>query len=169
MNFGLLPAVVVCMLAAVFGAAGPAAAGPGEMHGSADTFAAPGMALAWGILRGANENATTVVIRIVTDPAVFSDVAVTGRDPFTAQQQVMLPMAPSAGIVDLRVPRAHFAAFPRTELRFYAPASPAAAPAESLLVFYLGVPDTTPEFVDATKLDAYLRERIAQVRRGKPP
>jgi hypothetical protein len=36
-------------------------------------------------------------------------------------------------------------------------------------VFYLGVPDTTPEFADAAKLDAYLRERIAQVRGSKLP
>jgi hypothetical protein len=77
-------------------------------------------------------------------------------------------MAPSAGIVNLRMPRAHFAAFPRTELRFYAPTSSPAAPAESLLVFYLGVPDTTPEFADEAKLDAYLRERIARMRGSKP-
>ena len=160
-------AIVVCALAAVFGAA-HAADMPREAHGSADTFAAPGMALAWGVLRGANENTTTVVIRIVTDPAVFSDVAVTGSDPFTAQQQGMLQMAPSAGIVSLRMPRTHFATFPRTELRFYAPAPPAAR-AESLRVFYLGVPDTTPEFVDEIKLDAYLRERIAQMPGRKLP
>jgi hypothetical protein len=68
----------------------------------------------------------------------------------------------------LRVPRAHFAAFPWHGTGFM-PGVTAGSPAESLLVFYLGVPDTTPEFVDATKLDAYLRERIAQVRRSKPP
>jgi hypothetical protein len=168
-NIRGLSTVAACAFAAAFGAAGHAADVPRELHGSADAFAAPGMALAWGVLRGADENATTVVIRIATDPAVFSSVAVTGSDPFTAQPLVMLPMAPSAGIVNLRMPRAHFAAFPRTELRFYAPASSPAARAESLLVFYLGVPDTTPEFVDEAKLDAYLRERIGQMRGSRLP
>jgi hypothetical protein len=33
-----------------------------------------------------------------------------------------------------------------------------------LTVFYLGVPDTTPEFADAAKLDAYLAERLERAR-----
>ena len=33
-----------------------------------------------------------------------------------------------------------------------------------MVVFYLGVPDTTPEFADAAKLDAYLADRIGRVR-----
>ena len=82
-------AIVVCALAAALGAV-HAADVPREAHGSADTFAAPGMALAWGVLRGANESTTTVVIRIVTDPAVFSDVAATGSDPFTLPSNLRL-------------------------------------------------------------------------------
>ena len=35
----------------------------------------------------------------------------------------------------------------------------------NLIVFYLGVPDTTPEFAGAAALDAYLSERIARARR----
>src|SRR4030095_14732781 len=123
MNVRALPALALYAVATAFVATGNAATTPREMHGSADTFAAPGVALAWGILRGADENATTVVVRIVTDPAVFSEVAVTGSDPFTAEQKVMLPLAASAAIVNLRMSRAHFAAFPRTELQFHAAAS----------------------------------------------
>ena len=169
MNLRTVPALALGALAAAFVAASQAAEAPLAMHGSADTFAAPGMALAWAVLRGADETTTKVVIRIVTDPAVFSDVAVAGSDPFTGERQAMLGIAPSAGSIDLKMPRAHFAAFPRTELRFYAPASPAAVRTESLLVFYLGVPDTTPEFVDEPKLDAYLSGRIAQLRGNKRP
>ena len=39
-----------------------------EVHGSADAYAAPGVALAWGVLRGADERATVVVVRIVWVP-----------------------------------------------------------------------------------------------------
>ncbi len=169
MNILVLQLIAVCAFAASFMPAGRAADAPREMHGSADAFATPGMALAWGVLRGATEDATVVVVRMVNDPAVFADVAVTGSDPFTQRQQVMLAMTPVAGVIDLRVPRAHFAAFPRTELRLYAPASPLIIRTASLLVFYLGVPDTTPEFVDMAKLDTYLRDRIAQVRGSKLP
>ena len=44
-----------------------AADGPREVHGSADAFAAPGVTLAWGVLRGATEADTRIVIRIATD------------------------------------------------------------------------------------------------------
>jgi hypothetical protein len=161
-------AVALCAFAAMLVATAHAADASRELHGSADAFAAPGMALAWGVLRGADDERTIVVVRIVTDPAVFTDVAVAGSDPFSDQRRAMLAPASAAAGVDLRTPRAHFAAFPRTEFRFRAPSS-TAGDSPSLLVFYLGVPDTTPEFVDEAKLDAYLRGRLAQVRAGKTP
>ena len=163
---------IICMgmFAALFMLSGQAADMPREIHGSADAFAAPGMALAWGVLRGATDDATLVVIRIVTDSAVFTDVAVAGIDPFTGRQQSLLSFTPStSGVVELRTPRSHFADYPRTELRFFGPAVPQTPRAASLLVFYLGVPDTTPEFTDEARLNAYLRERIAQVKAGKRP
>jgi len=156
-----------CMFALLSMTIAHAAETPREVHGSADAVAVPGMALAWGVLRGANEAATMVVIRIATDPHEFAEMDVTGGDPFTQHRQVVFARATSTGSADLRVPRAHFAEFPRTEFRFYPPqATPLAAP---LLVFYLGVPDTTPEFADEARLDAYLRDRIAKVRGNSRP
>ena len=64
----------------------------------------------------------------------------------------------------MRVSRADFADFPRTELRFYGSAAQADAGVPSLVVFYLGVPDTTPEFATEANLNAYLVDRIARAR-----
>jgi hypothetical protein len=142
-------------------AASAAADAPREVHGIADAYAAPGVALAWGIVRGADEASTQVVVRIVADPQVYSAVSATGRNPFSDGQRALLPLTPAAGAVDVRVPRPQYADFPRTELRFYGPGA-AAAPA--LVVFYLGVPDTTPEFATEANLNAYLIDRIARAR-----
>ena len=162
--------VCIGTFAAIFMLQVHAADTPREMHGSADAFATPGMALAWSVLRGATDDATMVVIRIVTDSTVFTDIAVAGSDPFTSRQVSMLALTPSSsGVVELRTPRTHFADYPRTELRFFGPALPPAARTATLLVYYLGVPDTTPEFNDEAKLDAYLRERIARLKAGKRP
>src|SRR5207247_7355218 len=38
-----------------------------EVHGSADAFAMPGIALAWAVLRAAKEDDTAVVVRIDVD------------------------------------------------------------------------------------------------------
>jgi hypothetical protein len=143
---------------------------PREVHGSADAFAAPGLALAWGVLRGADDATTLVTIRIVADPATYARVAITGRDPFTQAERPLLAPTATKGLADLTIPRSHFADFPRTELRLYA--SPTGDAAPVLVVFYLGVPDTTPEFAQAQKLDVYLAERIERARataRSKTP
>jgi hypothetical protein len=143
---------------------------PREVHGSADAYAEPGLALAWGVLRGADDATTQVTIRIVADPATYARVAVTGRDPFTQGEQPLLAPIATKGLADLAIPRSHFADFPRTELRFYGAADDSADAA--LVVFYLGVPDTTPEFAQAQRLDVYLGERIERARaatRSKAP
>ena len=71
----------------------------------------------------------------------------------------------------MRIPRAQFADYPRTELRLFASAAAAQSGPPALVIFYHGVPDTTPEFNDASKLDAHLAARIAQARAtgGKAP
>ena len=143
-----------------------------RMHGSADAFAAPGIALAWGVLRGADDASTTVVVRIAAEPTQFASVAAMGVDPFTQQTKPLLPSTPTTRSVDLRVPRAHFADFPRTELRLYGSASPLQSGTPGLVVYFLGVPDTTPEFTSAAALESYLAERIARARGNpgsKPP
>ena len=143
-----------------------AADGPREVHGSADIFSAPGVVLAWGVLRGASEAATLVVVRIVADRDAFASAAVLGIDPFTRRQQPLLPVTPTAAGIDVRVPRVHFADFPRTELRLFGSANATLTDAPKLVVFYLGVPDTTPEFASEAALESYLALRIARARAG---
>jgi hypothetical protein len=144
---------------------------PREAHGSADIYAAPGVALAWGVLRGANEAATTVVVRIVTDPAMYPWLAVAGIDPFTKAEQPVQRAVASTGSLDVRIARAQFADYPRTELRFFPSAAAAQSGAPAFMIFYHGVPDTTPEFTDAAKLEAHLAARVAHARAtgGKAP
>ena len=84
-----------------------------------DAFAAPGVALAWGVLRGASETQTLVVMRIVTSRTSYPWLAVVGSDPFTGSKRQVMPATRSADVTDVRAPRAHFAEFPRTEARFY--------------------------------------------------
>jgi hypothetical protein len=136
------------------------ALGTSQEHGKTDLFSGHGVTLAWAIARAADEAKTVVVIRVRADPARFRALSVTGRDPFTKEEKVLMSPAPLAGRMDVRLPRAGFADFPRTELRFLD-----AAGAPQLEVYYLGIPDTTPEFADAARLDAYLDDRLSMQRK----
>ena len=150
----LVAALIVGLSAAV-----TAAEPPREVHGHSDGFIAPGVAIAWAVLRGPTEAATDVVLRIEVDHLRLDSVAIEGVDPFGGARSQRLPRTPLATPTDVRISRSQFADAPRTELRFYPPKSEAPA----LVVFYAGVPDTTPEFTDASKLDAYLGPRIGEL------
>ena len=140
-------------------------AAPLTVHGSADAYAGPGVALAWGVLRAPDEDATAAVIRVVTDPRAFPVIGVAGIDPFTQREEWVRLPARSEGTLDVRIPRSRFADFPRTEIRFF-DAATASTGAPTLIVYFLGLPDTTPEFSDPAQLDAYLTARIARERAG---
>lgn len=143
-----------------------------EVHGMADAFGAPGVALAWAVLRDAGGGDATVVIRVAVERERYAAVAVAGIDPFTGAARTVLEATPIAGSVDVAVPRGQFADFPRTELRLFASEASMRAGTPALVVYYLGVPDTTPEFAARPALERYLAERIAGARTppsGKPP
>jgi hypothetical protein len=140
---------------------------PREAHGSADVYSAPGVALAWGVLRGVDESATTVVVRIATDPNMYAMAAAVGVDPFTQRTQTRLTAMRIDGTVDVRMPRSTFADLPRTEFWFFRSAADAQADAPQLVVYFLGVPDTTAEFAEPAALDKYLAGRIERARMQK--
>ena len=135
-----------------------------EVHGMADAIALPGVALAWAVARGAGSGDATVVIRIAVDAEMSRFAEATGIDPFTQGRNTVLGATRIGRSIDLELPRAHFADFPRTELRFFESEAAMRNNAPNLVVFYLGVPDTTPEFATAKALDAYLTDRIARLR-----
>ena len=164
MNALVSRACIAALLCAVALCAPAFADAPTEVHGVGDAYAAPGVALAWGIVRGADEVSTQVVVRVIADPQIYATVAAIGRNPFSDAQRSLLTATPTTGAVDMRVPRAQYADFPRTELRFYRAGAAPKADAPALIVFYLGVPDTTPEFATEANLNAYLADRIARAR-----
>jgi hypothetical protein len=129
-----------------------------DIHGASDAFAGDGVAIVWGVLRGANEESTLVVVRVAADAKRYSRIEVAGIDPFTRAAKIRFPVTSLGAGLDVPLPRAGFADHPRTELRF--------AGAESLTVYYLGIPDTTPEFPTAAALEAHLAARMARLRDG---
>jgi hypothetical protein len=139
-----------------------ALAQPVPVHGSADAFNAPGIALAWGIQRGASEATTQVVIKVAVDAQRYVAMTMTGVDPFTQSRHPPLLAARRGDAFELRLPRSRFAEYPRSDFAFYSSEVALRAGSPSFVVYYLGVPDTTPEFTDEAKLDNYLAGRLSR-------
>lgn len=120
-----------------------------ELHGASDYFASDGVSVAWAVLRGADEERTEVRLRVLADPTRYTHFEVFGMDPFSKEAARLA--APRAAPATVRIPRARFSQLPRTEVRFF---SSDGKPA--LVVFYLSLPDTTPEFDSEAKLERHL-------------
>jgi hypothetical protein len=144
----------------------PAAAAT-EVHGMTDAFAGNGVAIAWGTVRGASEETTFVVLRVAVEPGRYARIAAEGIDPFTKEKKALVAPRALSGTIDLRIARKSFGDFPRTEVAFFDDRSGVSAP-PALVVYYLGVPDTTPEFASESALGAYLSDRIAKLAPGGP-
>jgi len=114
------------------------------------------------VRRGATEDATQVVIRAVNVRRTYSRIRVDGVDPFAKDRtQLVAPRAFGAQ-ADLTIVRAKFPAHPSTEIHLYHSEDDERANRPALTVFYLGVPDTTPEFGDAARMEAHLTDMAAK-------
>jgi hypothetical protein len=158
------PLLVLLVLGLLFWAAGGAALAA-EVHGENSSFAGHGVALAWGILKAPVEDQSVVVVRMVPMDPGYVAVDVEGVDPFTQARRTILPAQPLGAGLEVRSARGTFADFPRREFHFYT-ATDWQAKQPSLTIYFMGVPDTAPEFLAEASLTAYLAETITKLQGG---
>ncbi|MGH7042728.1 MAG: hypothetical protein ACREFY_11425 [Acetobacteraceae bacterium] len=136
------------------------------VHGANAIYLGPDVRIGWAVLRGKTADATAIVLRIVNVVHAYRFVRLDGSNPFSGKHTVLVAAEPLAESVALSVPRARFADFPGCEVRLFKSRPALTANRPDLTVFYLGVPDTTPEFTTAPAADAYLARMLAGPGRG---
>ena len=159
LRWGMAVLALVALLAAATGRAAD------EVHGTSDAFAGNGVAVAWAVLRGTSDDDARVVLRIAADTKRYGALAADGVDPFSKERKPLVNRQPIGATTTVRFVRKQFAEFPRTELQFFKTGATQALTPE-LVVYYLGVPDTTPEFAAEPTLDAYLDDRMKKLAAG---
>ena len=139
-----------------------AAAQAREIHGENSSFAGEGVALAWGILKAQVEDQSQVVIRIAPLGEAYASVSIEGIDPFTQKRQEILGGSALGQALDVRSGRGSFAELPGREIHLFTVADWQAR-RPTLTVFFMGVPDTTPEFLSENALATYLAETLSKL------
>jgi hypothetical protein len=132
-----------------------------EVHGENSIFVSQDVAIVWSVLKGATEEQTQVIARIAPRGGPFAAVRIEGVDPFTQNRQVFIDGRPLRDRLDVRTLRGTFADFPRREIHLYRTEADWQAREATLTIFYLGLPDTTPEFTSEAALFAYLDDTLA--------
>jgi hypothetical protein len=144
----------------------PAAGQGQQVHGENSSFLGNGVAMVWVVLRGTSEEDTQVILRIAPAGGDFSALSVEGVDPFTQQRREILARRPLGNWLEVRTSRATFADFPRREIHFYA-AGDQHAQGPSLTVYFMGLPDTSPEFNSEAALKKYVDDTLAKLLAAK--
>lgn len=152
-------ALLLLLLASPIPAAGQAR----EVHGENSVFAGEGVAVAWGILKADVEDQSQVILRIVPLGKPVPVLRIEAVDPFTQKRDVVLDGQTLGDRLDVRSLRGSFADFPRREIQLYRTAAEWQARRPNTTIYYLGVPDTTPEFTSEAALSAYLHDALAKV------
>ncbi len=122
--------------------------------------------MVWGVLRGVHEEDSQAVLRIVPAGGEYAAVSVEGVDPFTGARRDLFPRRPLGALLDVWTLRATFADLPRREIHFYT-ANDQQAQRPSFTVYFMGLPDTTPEFATEAALFAYLTETMTKLTSAK--
>ena len=92
--------------------------------------------------------------------------AIEGADPFTGTCRELLLRRPLDALLDVWTLRATFADLPRREVHFYSKAGGETQP-PAVTVYFMGLPDTTPEFNSEAALLGYLNETLTRLMSGK--
>ena len=133
-----------------------------KVHGANSVFAAPTVKVGWVVQKGSSEESTLVVMRVVNRLGQYRQVRLDGVDPFTNTRKALISPQVLAESIDLSVPRSGFAELPSCEIHLYRSEAASGDEQPSLTIYYLGVPDTTPEFASAREARAYLAKALGQ-------
>lgn len=151
----LAAALLVLVVAAEAGAQ------PEEVPGGDAIFSGRGVAIFWGVVRGPDEARTRVVLRIERlDPgAPWRLASVEALDPFTGQREwVRLALDLAADpVATVEMSREGFVAKPSRRVLFYRDAEAVQADRPGLVVAYVSIPDTVPEFASRAELNEHFR------------
>lgn len=127
-----------------------------RIHGADHHFVGPSIRIIWAIAWAPDPEMAGVVLRVVNADRTYSHVALDGVDPFTKARKNLLPTRPLGAKETLSVSRGSFTDWPSREIKLYKTAAEIAADRPALVVYYLSVPDTTPEFNSPSGVEAFL-------------
>jgi len=127
------------------------------LHGADGIFVSPDAAIVWAVLKQPSGDKATVWLRVVNPSRKFAFVAIDGVDPFTKKRERVEAGKKLDVEVRISSDRDTFADLPSREVHFYRTESDWRTGKAALTIYYLGVPDTTPEFSTAAAMDEYFR------------
>lgn len=144
------------------------AQGKREYHGADSLFEKEGIVILWAILKGSTEESSWVYIKIIQTgggPASFQLFGVEAVDPFSNQKEWVVRGEPLKKENIAKSIRATFREKTARRVLFYEKAEDLSKETPAMIVYYLGVPDTSPEFMTEREMENYFKQALSRMKK----
>jgi len=137
-----------------------------EYHGADSVFEKEGIAILWAILKGKDESSSWVYTKIINFGGnSFQFYSVEAVDPFSRQKEWLLKGMKLEKENLVKSVRTSFRDKTSRRILFYRNEETLEEQIPDMTVFYMGVPDTSPEVLSEKELGAYFERALEQLKK----
>jgi len=144
----------------------PPAFGQAEFHGADSTYEREGITILWAILKGPTEESSWVYIKIVnSQKSPFQIFSMEAVDPFSKEREFVVKGERLGDENTIRSVRSSFRDKTARRILFYRSQEAFQKENPDLAVYYLGVPDTSPEVLSEKEIDDYFKKALERLKK----
>jgi hypothetical protein len=144
----------------------PPVRGQEEHHGADSSFQLRNLVILWGILKGPDEDRSWVCIKIIrtgSEPGPWTSYRLEAMDPFSQDKEWVTPREILGKENAIKERRSSFR--DKTGRRIYLYPGQGAEEKPTTIIFYQGVPDTTPEFLTEKEMEDYFGRAMMRIKK----
>ncbi len=131
-------------------------------------FQAEGLAIFWAILKGEDDEHSLVYIKLISTAAAqkpFQHYHVLAVNPFSKEEEWVIKGEKFAEQNLLKLNRAAFRNKMERRFFFYTSEKIEEDQKPDMIVYYQGIPDTAPEFLEETQIEQYFENALARLKK----
>ena len=140
--------------------------GQTEFHGADSVFEGEGITILWAILKGPTEETSWVYIKIInSEKSLFRIFSVEAVDPFSKEKEWVIKGERLTGKYVIKGVRPSFKDKTARRILLYRSAEAFQRENPDMTVYYLGVPDTSPEVLSEKEMEDYFKRAIERLKK----
>jgi len=140
--------------------------GQKEFHGADSVFEREGITILWAILKGSTEESSWVYIKIINSgKSSFQIFSVEAVDPFSKEKEWVVKGKKLKKENLIRSNLTSFRDKTARRILFYQSMEACEKENPDMTVYYLGVPDTSPEVLSEKEMENYFEKAIERLKK----
>jgi len=142
--------------------------GQKEFHGADSVFEKEGITILWAILKGSTEESSWVYIKIIDSGGIaghFQIFSVEAVDPFSKAREWVVKGEKLGKENVVRGVRSSFKDKTARRILFYRSEKAFEKENPDMTVYYLGVPDTSPEVLSEKEMEDYFEKATERLKK----